>query len=491
MLSFGTQTFRLGGVLFLAGSLLLLFGQAPSRAKAKPPEVVEELLGEMGSVFETHVSPDYRQVLHLVRKGTAWKVYFDLKEVVAFEAAPNLTRADLPFGETVVFGPEGGKYAFRLRDDAAERVYLNGKAGAEHPANSIRAMEFSKDGSHFGYVVNEAGKGGRAVIDGVEGKTFPGVVSFSLSPDGARNALFANAGKQWQLVVDGKPLGTYEGFMLPYKSPSPYFSADGKRVAVGVARKKKWVTVVDGRESREYDRIAEAPRFSVDGRRVAFVALEGEKRIAVVDDVEFSEPGVTFANLGEELPFSPDGKRTAFFVRPPNPMSQFVLVDGKKGPDFTRVEAFRFSGDSRHFGFVATRGRQRFVVHDGDEWNCDWSDPETFAVSHDGSRWACVAQKPPYSVVVENGKEGTPYLGIFKPAFSADGRHLAYRAVRDATDSAQRAVLVLDGAEVLRCERFVVSNRTLAPSLSFDKQGRVNCLIERGGKVLRVQVTPK
>ncbi len=105
-------------------------------------------------------------------------------------------------------------------------------------------------------------------------KTLAEQESFTVSPDGSREAYVTKVGKKVCVVVDGKKEKQYDAIMGRLR-PQITFSSDSKRVAYGakVEVERKWLVsvttkqfvVVDGEEGKQYDSI-----ISVEGGEIIF-----------------------------------------------------------------------------------------------------------------------------------------------------------------------------------------------------------------------------
>ena len=104
-------------------------------------------------------------------------------------------------------------------------------------------------------------------------------------------------------------------------------------------------------------------------------------------------------------------------------MKQFVVADGKAGPEYEGVGPPYFSVDGKRLAYGATKG-------------------------------------PCEKLVVVDGKEGAVYFMILGGNwFSPDGKRVAYMAFKN---DFKKSVVVVDGREVVRSTRKSVS-RSLAP----------------------------
>jgi hypothetical protein len=123
------------------------------------------------------------------------------------------------------------------------------------------------------------------------------------------------------------------------------------------------------------------------------------------------------------------------------------VLDGNEGRVYDGIaNLVMFSSDSRRFAFRARRGRDSFVVVDGEEWK-PFQKIETMKFSPDGRRFGfCAATGPGHRVVVDREMIGPEYRWIIANQFdfSPDGEHVAYAAIGHD----DRARMVVDGSEI-------------------------------------------
>ena len=110
------------------------------------------------------------------------------------------------------------------------------------------------------------------------------------------------------------------------------WSADGKHIAytLSVTGTRLRHVVRDGIAGQGYDAI-ETPRLSADGARLAYAVRRGDEHGMVVDGAM----GPYYRSVGIPT-FSPDGRHVAYFARPSEGRA-FVVVDGRRGPEFDWV----------------------------------------------------------------------------------------------------------------------------------------------------------
>jgi hypothetical protein len=264
----------------------------------------------------------------------------------------------------LTFSPDGGRYGYAAKVGAEVGVAVDGKPPARrYPF--VGGLTFSPDGKKYAYVIEvpatagattaagAATAPGRAatpavppvsppasppaaatkpvakqqlVYNGGQGEQafapFDAIGAVAFSPDGRRLALTALAGRQWNVVVDGKIGPAYEGVgsML-------LFSPDSKRLAVAAGRAGQQFLAVDGKESAPVD-VVGPTTFSPDGQRVAYAVVAGQQRWLVLDDKRVGP--ATFSA------FTPDSKHLGHAVPAPAAADRWTLaVDGQPvGGDF-------------------------------------------------------------------------------------------------------------------------------------------------------------
>jgi hypothetical protein len=260
------------------------------------------------------------------------------------------------------------------------------------------------------------------------------------------------------VVLDGKPGPAFDH--IPPQSL--LFSPDGSRLAYGGRRggavpqdPSVWLVVVDQRPGPEYDQVDHLV-FSPHGRHFAYKARQGGRWRLVVD----GRPGPECEDLAEGFPvFSPDGRRLAHGFKAGGVWRVRVeVLDGDRGPasgpegivggEFTQgVGGITFSPDGRRLAFGAKDGDRRRVVVDG-ERGAGHDLLGAIVFSPDGKRVAYEAASyrnetdDRWFVVIdgraETGHEGQLMRDTLR--FSANGRHLSYKVMKDETQQ-----LVIDG----------------------------------------------
>lgn len=216
-----------------------------------------------------------------------------------------------PFVGGLAFSPDAKKYAYVVETTAGPAT---APAASAPPATPAGAAPATKPAVKQQLVYN-AGQGEQAFAP------FDAIGAVAFSPDGRRLALTARAGKQWNVVADGKLGPAYEGVgsML-------LFSPDGRRLAYAAGRAGQQFLVVDGKEFPPVDVIGPAS-FSPDGQRVAYATVVGRERWLMLDDKRVGP--ATFSA------FTPDSKHLGHAMTSADGKKWTLALDGQPaGPEY-------------------------------------------------------------------------------------------------------------------------------------------------------------
>jgi Tol biopolymer transport system component len=234
----------------------------------------------------------------------------------------------------------------------------------------------------------------------------------------------------------------------------PVFSPDSQRLAYWRTRGGRTVMVVDGKEGPEFEKLGD-PAFSPDSRRVAYAVKKPKgKWTMIVDGQEGTElEEATFPV------FSPDSKRLAYAARQGG---WRIVIDGKEGPVFRSVTRPAFSSDSRRIAYLGLPGKLEKAIKVQVVRNLAGLSALT-------NVWVPMVDDQP----------GEPNLIIAGPAFSADGKRVAY-----ATGDHVQSTLFIDGQKVQEFSVKRKSRMLLVRNLTFSPDGkRVACELAEGGHV--------
>ncbi len=148
------------------------------------------------------------------------------------------------------------------------------------------------------------------------------------------------------------------------------FSPNGTRVDAVVAEQEfSSCYVIDGDSETEiyclwsssgFPHIFGEPIFSPDGRKLAYVAKKGKNFSVVMNGKE----GKLYDRI-DPLLFSPDSRKLAYVARERG--KSFVVLDDEEGRPYGDIYGSRdaapvFSPDSQKLAFVARKGGKEFVV---------------------------------------------------------------------------------------------------------------------------------
>ena len=252
--------------------------------------------------------------------------------------------------------------------------------------------------------------------------------------------------------------------------------------------------IIDGVESEKYDSVYGA-RFSPDGKHTAYVGKLNGKYCAVIDGrrgPEFDEIKcyIQSPESPETILYTPDSQHYGYLAR--NGKSWFAVVDGQPQPapdvEFNMAGPLALTADGKHTAFLGQQGMKRMVVVDGRAQpgpETNYFKVEQLVLSPDGKRWAYKAQQTNRNwLVVVDGVAGPEYDEISAgwPAFTPDGKHLAYVAHLD-----KKWVLVTDGqpGPEYRIIADVVFSRDGSKTIYTVLQGEDMNLVLNGQAILR------
>lgn len=271
----------------------------------------------------------------------------------------------------------------------------------------------------------------------------------SISPDGSRVALVANAGSRQQVFIDGNEGAQYSTIVQLARMGQTQpglrmlmISPDLSRVAyVATKGPSDWVMVVNHKEGPVFEQIKFAT-FSPVGHRLAYIGTKGGKQYAVVDSTISAGYQMVAAS---ELSFSADGKHVGYTASTgigPNPWR--VVIDGKEGPGFPNVQRLQFCKDGSRYAYIAqpeNNAEKNNVVVD-DKVGPQFAQIQSITLSNDGKHVAYVGLKPrdpkgtalnPKWVAVIDEQESTPFDQIPNVVISPDGNHTAFAGTDNST----------------------------------------------------------
>jgi uncharacterized repeat protein (TIGR03803 family) len=275
--------------------------------------------------------------------------------------------------------------------------------------------------------------------------------------DGEHTFVVASQGSRVQGYLEGiaGPLVTGVPTLTGnWGARSPAFSADEQSMGyVASMDNGKSVVVVNGTASPVYDGV-QWFSFGPAGHHFAYAVRKGERDRTGFFMVEDGKAGLIYQSVNPDLAvFSPDGEHFAYVgvaaadAKQSTPLAvqaaggrvpqrARVVLDGvEESLHFENIMRPMFSKDGKHLAYIA--GVDGFtptrVVVDG-KVGRTYAKVEKLAISDDGSRVAYAVQRQtnqgiPQGFVVDNGAEGQPVSAITEVVVSRDGRRMAYGAL--------------------------------------------------------------
>ncbi len=389
-------------------------------------------------------------------------------------------------------------------------------------------LVLSDDGKHYAYVSGASGAQ-RIVLDGVPGQEFSRCSTPKFSPE---DKLFywAVAGGKIVLSANGHTISTPldgEGFIE--------FSKAGSHWAAYGADSNSIVLYQDGQDVRHYDDIS-FPEFSSDGKHLAFLAIQNGRMQLIVDgkpSASFDQPKVkssmlfrAFSNgpnmsmltavhyggaasieqlvqdangwtvykdaqpiasylrniwgggdyklidfsgfedapsiLAYSFTVADDAPVAAWWERPAGKGASWrIALNGKPAdtmsfPNFWSSSRPVLSHDGKHVAYAAdpetseSKKPSILVIGDGTKFG-SYANVWGIRLTNDGKHLAYAASdgasKPEWSYYLDGKPFGPRFDSVYPPVLAANGRHVAWRAIRD-----KKQILVVDGQEVAVAE---------------------------------------
>jgi len=258
------------------------------------------------------------------------------------------------------------------------------------------SLDVSPDYRAFAYATRLGGKES-VVVGDRQGASFDEVGFPELSSDGKTVAYPARSGKAWSMIVNGR-----KGDDFDYVS-FPTFSRDGKILAYEARAGAEEFVVADGRRGPGFESVADVG--FAPGGVLRYEARRDGRWFVVTGAAQEELPG-----YAHEIALSP-AAIPAFAVRGKDG-KQFVIARGKSGKTFDRVWGLTWGPDGTKTAYMARRGDREFVVV-GDRQGPEFD----YVEEH-------IVDASPVPVTEGTSKQVSP------PAFSPDGKRLAYRAHR-------------------------------------------------------------
>ncbi|HEV2033220.1 MAG TPA: hypothetical protein VGU71_03315 [Candidatus Dormibacteraeota bacterium] len=374
--------------------------------------------------------------------------------------------------ETLCVSPDARRIAWIAPQGKAATVLLDGQPLGTYDEIRADSLVFSPDARRFSYGVIRSKDQHFVVLDGQETGPYQRSANFMFSPDSNHHAYMAKSGGQWHVIRDGMPGPGFDN-MYP---PDFYFSSDSAHLGYLTSRGKQRILVVDTSERPVAGDqwLTASLALSGDSARAAVGVSRGKRAFIVVDATEY---GPYDELLDAPVAFSPNGEHLAYAVK--NGGRAFVVRDGKPQQPYdsigTSSESMIWSAVGDRLAYVGGRGPLTMIVVDGEEWE-PCMGVSRLAFSPDGQRLAVVQDLGKSRAVVIDRLAGKPYIGIGALAFDSTGAHLAYMAVAPP----QTTVLVRDGHEL-------PLEGALASPIVFDSGGALHYIELRGDSLYLVE----
>ena len=468
--------------------------------------VFEQVVGPAERLAQYVVSPRGAHLAAVVPSNGKVAVQIDSAAGPLFDgivpAHNNLKLADSAgSAQLVVFTQDGHRYAYLARLGRETVLMVDGKEQLRLPMADQADWHLAFTGDQGRHIVLIRGDQAPADlwIDG-EARTPMDAPGLVCSRDGARYAYPATTAGRPTLIVDGSDAG--------YFATHAEFTGDGQHL-VGIGQSARGQNLLADGQSLYTTRTIKQLQPAPVGHGVVTVAVfyydpldswwrpedrpqvaryaalypHGNGDFVAVDGEPVLFTRGTGAKIGR-VSYSADARHYAAVCTKSD--VQYVLLDGKRGPEFAKIEAasLRFSPDSSRFAYIAARDGTRYAVIDGKLSPV----PEgTISVkfSADARHVACeggevVADSRPTGLQgaftyspdsqhllvagwkISDSKTGL-YLdgrlvyenprGVIAWAFSADSRHLYWLAAEpdDKLDDLTDFVTYVDGHAVARC----------------------------------------
>lgn len=334
-----------------------------------------------------------------------------------------------------------------------KRVVILG-GGRSREWDAVSLIRMSDDRRRFAYLARD-GNHYHAVIDGSVGEPFDELVSWGA---GARingesgyiqvDPTVSRDGRSiaYPMIKEGKAymvLDEVKSGPLEHVWP-PYFSDRGSRFGYFAVLNGKTRAVIDGRMDELYEVTGWGPMFSPDGRRVAYVGVEGDSQFLVLDGVR----GPSYKAI-DHITFSPGGRHVAYLAnnRDKNGRIQwkggllngFVVLNGREHSEYDAVDGLTFSPDGRRFVYSTRRGDQHIVVVDGQELQflnrkAAGFVADVFGLSFSPDErhlcWFTYTSEGECALVIDGRiVDRCTQVGSY-PGFTPDGRHVVYGALK-------------------------------------------------------------
>ncbi len=263
------------------------------------------------------------------------------------------------------------------------------------------------------------------------------------SPDGRQVTWRARMGNKSFVMVNQEKGPEFDQVL-----DAPRFGPDGRTVFYRGLASGKVCVVLGGKKEPGYDQVG-TPVLSPDGRKLAYAACTGRTWLAVIGGQKY---GGDLHHAGTPV-FNSTGGSWAVPIRIPKNVGaggiagstkEIMVVDGKRGPEFDKIEDAVFSPAGNA---IAYRARIGINVGMNEQWTMvagTSQGPSSHVLgppryTADG-RLVYTSGTAAKQAVVVDGNRGEEYDSVSTPVLSPDGRSVAYVAFREG-----QCFVVVDG----------------------------------------------
>lgn len=387
----------------------------------------------------------------------------------------------------ISFSADGQQVFYKAREKGVEFM-VAASTGSEKigPAyESISWLVKSPDGRRFAFGGATGGKK-HLVVDNKElkGLYHEEVAPAAFSPDG--RLVVSEVGgfkeKKWFVFVSDGEKEVYRSKVYPDTWRQPFFSPDGRLLVFELGddkrnneNKKRTVFFLDvpaGKiiKERLYTGYQTGTfSFNSDSSRVIYnIQKEGKTSLVLHDFTLNEERKIELPYIqAERFVLSPDGKKVIYIANKEG--KQYLVISlwespakGKESGPYEGIGPAVFGPGSATIAYFAMKeGKWRSVVGDKEVVAYDGIGDAPLVFSPDGLKIAYPARKGGHQdrrgmiggkwmmVVSRVGKpaavkEGPAYDMVVTPAFSPDGKYIAYRARTGTMEKAKRFIVIAD-----------------------------------------------
>jgi len=348
----------------------------------------------------------------------------------------------------VEFSPDGQLFYWAL--DGQKIVLSAAGQTIATPLVNQGSIVFAKDGSHW--AAYGAMSESQIIVyrDGREVGRYSDISRPAFSEDGNHLSFLAVEGGKTELIVDGKATGFFE-------SPKVKSSMMLRSSVYGPNMQMQTAVLYGGNTSLVLAQDANGWTYYKDGQPMTSylgnVWGGGDYRLIGFAGFEDASSTLAYSFVTAE-----DAPVAAWWERPSGKGAQWrVAVNGKPAdttsfPEFWSSSKPVLSRDGKHLAYAAnsasggSKDTTVWVVWDGKKLG-PYRNVWGIRLTSDGSHLAYAASdgssKVDWSYYLDGKLFGGKYESVYPPAFSFNGRHIAWRAERE-----KKQVLVVDGQEI-------------------------------------------